>query len=478
MQFLHCQRPTCFRSYLSKLFSDLSFILLLVRATIFFSLSSIAMHFLRDVLSIFSFLLWIQFINALKSITTSENHTISPIHFPLNDSSLIQQNSSNVSSLDFANLTEKNASQSVISLNSNSTKKRSKRRKGLKLPPGFDPTKSFTIPEFENKTLTDENQGTNSSVVVSQENTTTVPNSIVDINGNETRYIDLLQDLRMELIVSRGVMEEPLVEGEIFRDGKLSKFFRTCATEEEALNSEQIYPFSERECFRDSEYTDRIQFRYYYDSQLFTDGLSVDTSAQINHMQDTVAASYISNERVRTLTATEPSGMINIYYGCMENATETLSLAFTVKNSTNSETIKMTWEKYCQTGIARHVQMKSDSNSRETIFWPPEIAMSDIAVSPSQMSTSLDIVLDRKYLQQYFIGPFVNQSDASVVKTTLRGTESRGGILHSDLPVHFNIMYACKGAGVSEITFTMAVPPFYNVTATWMKGKFNVCFVS
>lgn len=408
------------------------------------------------------YLLSIQLIKAAK--LTTENETPKPILFPLNDSRLLPESIQNQTV---------NSNDKIITNNATT----SDMRKARRVAPGFDPSKLLKgkVNGEENKTNTKDDMvnntiqsDINNSTIV--ENLSSAINDPVQLDNNETRNIDLLQDLKIELIVSRGSVEEPLVEGEIFRDGKLSKFFRTCATEEEALNSELIYPLSKRECFRDSEYTDRIEFRFYYDSSLLSEGRSVVSIAQINHLEDTVASSYISNEKVRTLTESEPSGTVQIYYGCMENATETLSLLFTVKNSTSEEIVKMTWEKYCQTGMPRHIQMKSLSNSKETIFWPPEEAMDDIAMAPSQMSTSLDISLDRKYLQQYFIGPYINQSDTSVVKATLRGTESKGGILHSDSSVHFNIMYACKGTGVSEISFTMAVPPFSNVTAVWMKG--------
>ncbi len=424
----------------------------------------------RHTLFLFALLCTARFAHAAASNET-RNNTLSPVHFPLNDSSLLPANVSKENGgLPTSSITETNSTAIINNLNTPDPK-RAKR-----VPPGFDPSTLLKREDTQveaNSTL--ENSGTNSTVESQEpleENTTVVLDTPAEDDANNTISIDLLQDLRIELIVSRGAIEEPLVEGEIFRDGKLSKFFRTCATEEEALNSEQIYPLSKRECFRDSEYTDRIEFRFYYDPTLLADGRSVTANSQISRMEDTVASSYISNENVRTLTETEPSGTTRIYYGCLENATETLSLIFTVSNATNTENIKMTWEKYCRTGIPRHIQMKSDSTSKETVFWPPEVAMQDIAVSPSQMSTSLDIALDRKYLQQYFIGPFVNQSDTSVVKATLRGTESKGGILHSDSSVHFNIMYACKGTGVSEISFTMAVPPFSNVTASWMKGTY------
>lgn len=286
--------------------------------------------------------------------------------------------------------------------------------------------------------------------------------------------IDLIEDFTVELLENRGSLEEPAVIGKIFNKGKLAPYFRICATEDEAHISEDIYPISRRDCFRDSGFTDHIEFKYYYPSSLFEDGNTVISSAQIVHREDDRSQAFISNKEARTLTASEPFGVVQIYYGCMENTTETLALILEVKNTTHTETIKMSWEKTCTTGNAWHIKIRNKSPSKETILWPYEDVERNMFVSPSQMSTNLEVSINQRYLNQYFMEPTITASNSSIVVTSLRGTESKGGILHSGIPVNFNVMYACKGAGDSMVEFTMGVPPFQNISFSWWKGTYNL----
>lgn len=306
------------------------------------------------------------------------------------------------------------------------------------------------------------------------------PDLLEDTLKEEPIKFDLLKELNIELVEPRTDQSWHSSQYTLFQSGYMAPFFRPCATDAEARTAKGLSVFKYRTCFRDSPFTDRIMFRFSYDPKKLVNGTAIRCQADHLFSDGGVAHSTILGESISTISENDPSIIMTVGYYCLFGAEgpTTLSLRFTASNSTSSESVKLSWQKQCTSGAPSHIELRSSSANGYTTMWPPGDSNSNIRVSPSTTTTSIDVSVEEAFIQQEFLTPYIFVDDETIVHAMIRGSNSNGGVIRSGQTTTFDIVYECKDSSSSTITLTMALPPFSNATIQWEKGKFLTVLVN
>eukprot|EP00172_Hildenbrandia_rubra_P004109 Plantae.Rhodophyta-Hildenbrandia_rubra.ctg7678.p1 GENE.Plantae.Rhodophyta-Hildenbrandia_rubra.ctg7678~~Plantae.Rhodophyta-Hildenbrandia_rubra.ctg7678.p1 ORF type:complete len:525 (-),score=79.72 Plantae.Rhodophyta-Hildenbrandia_rubra.ctg7678:8330-9904(-) len=249
------------------------------------------------------------------------------------------------------------------------------------------------------------------------------------------------------------------IEGEsfeatvVYEDGTLMNKFEKCAIQTKRTSDEDV-------CFVEDVYTDRISFQYVY---------SGNASFKIQEPQ-VFAKGGTAHPVVTGFSDENLSGSFNIMYKCSpgRNEQSLISLKF---GYTESEAVEMEWGKVCGSGSYPHVDFgylleehlerfpKREGDSLEGL----------LELDPVIQTTIVVVKLKAPAEMQEFLAPSVTSS-SKFVDVSLRGTTT-GGTLLSDDPTQVSVIHNCHQSETESalISFTLAIPPWNNLTAEWRK---------
>lgn len=218
--------------------------------------------------------------------------------------------------------------------------------------------------------------------------------------------------------------------------------------------------------YNDGPYADRISFQYTYeldesDYTISKPVIAVDTEMGVSPV--------VQDER------NEPSsgiGSFTVKYMCKPGGVEKSFVSLHIQ-VTKEHSVDFTWIKVCGHGKNMHLDLGFlGSDDKVTLFnadgtYGTE-EQNTLEVGPLQLSTALSAELTPPAWQLDFLDPYI-ESDSSLISVSLRDT-IKAGTLNSDGPTRFSAHYECiETSARAKITFTLGIPPWDNVTASWRK---------
>ena len=248
----------------------------------------------------------------------------------------------------------------------------------------------------------------------------------------------------------------------IFEDGVLTGVFNG------SVNSSSLTDLKEADdetWYKESPYLDRIafQFRYTPDSNDY-----VFSKPTVYTTDESGISPEVHDYRT---DSTNGMGTFTILYKCKPGAQEKsrISLHMPV---TSEKSVDMAWIKECGHGRHEHVEFGYTTYDHNIALFNPDGTYGTeekkiLEIGPLDLSTELTMKLTPPAQNLNFLDPHV-QSDSESVSVYLRGTISKGS-LSSDETTKFSVLYDCKAATRAQITFSVAIPPWDNITTTWRK---------
>lgn len=254
----------------------------------------------------------------------------------------------------------------------------------------------------------------------------------------------------------------------VFKDGALHGLFNSCRTV--AVDSSA----PDAECFLDDQYNDRLTFEITYG----VPGSDIESAFKANppslellgDSSDSSSAS-ISEYHVRAPTS---NAEVTVKYYCKRDADSVIDLELKIQFGRDSDSIvTIMWKKNCSSGVNPQLEFgytTDDHKTGEKLRHPFGSEADRYVVPPSDVSTEVYAKLQQAGAQQEFLAPFVVSKDPSIVGVVVRGNHPNGGILQGLEMTEFQISYECVRKGSSDISVSVGIPPFDNVTSIWEKG--------
>lgn len=257
--------------------------------------------------------------------------------------------------------------------------------------------------------------------------------------------------------------DEPFTVTPLFENGTLVGQFEHCP-KSSAVSS--LSKEDEENCYVDGPYMDRIAFQFSFLPN--TPGYQI-AEPQVQTTADSGIAPSIHEFHSDRTTG---SGAFSILYGCKRDAQEKSYLSLRMQ-VTKDRSVEVIWTKACGRGRFEHMHFGFTAHDQSIILFNADGTYGTdekrtLDVGPLDTTTELVMQLTPPAQQLDFLDPQVS-SDSEDVIVTLRGAIS-GGTANSDKATKFSVLYDCpKSVPSAQIRFTVAIPPWDNVTATWRK---------
>lgn len=216
--------------------------------------------------------------------------------------------------------------------------------------------------------------------------------------------------------------------------------------------------------FTEKTVTDRIAFQFHFNP----DYLYFLREPELTVSDDSRVEPEVVDFQMNDDSGT---GSFNIVYHCVmgKPGQAVVSMHLMI---TEGHSVRTAWVKECGQGRFAHlsfgfvnhqgdtIEFNADgtygSDERKTLEVGPMDSPIDLVVGLTPPATNLD-----------FLTPYVS-SDNDEVYVTLRSTV-RSGRFSSDIETKFTVIHDCERKSVAKVTFTVAIPPWDNLTATWRK---------
>lgn len=248
----------------------------------------------------------------------------------------------------------------------------------------------------------------------------------------------------------------------VFENGSLTGPF---ANGPKSTNIEYISSSETERWYMEKDYMDRIAFRFQYTPDSTDYKISKPTIA-------TTSASGIEPVLQSFDTNLEAGdGSFSILYRCTENAQEESYISFHIQ-VTATHSIDTAWKKTCGHGRFKYIDLGFTSHNMLTVPFNNDGTYGkeerkSLEVGPLDESTELTMKLTEPAQSLDFKDPFVS-SDSEKVSVSLRSTIA-GDTVTVDASTKFSVIYSCRATTPAQITFTVAIPPWDNITTTWHK---------
>lgn len=236
----------------------------------------------------------------------------------------------------------------------------------------------------------------------------------------------------------------------------------------EAPTSTNIDAISSSETERwylDNAYNDRISFKLDYTPDSTDYKISEPTIAVTSDSGIKPQVQDFQND------PENGDGSFTVVYRCLADGPEEsyISLHLPV---TGSHSVDTAWKKVCGRGRYEHVEFGFISHNMETVLFNKDGTYGTeeqkaLEVGPLDTSTELSMKLVSPAYTLDFGDPYV-ASDSSYVSANLRNTVA-GGTVNSDTATKFSVVYECHATETANIMFSVAIPPWDNITVSWRK---------
>lgn len=224
--------------------------------------------------------------------------------------------------------------------------------------------------------------------------------------------------------------------------------------------------------FHHGSYVDRITFDFYYGA--FTEYMirkPVPSSSAKNVAEPQIIDFQMDDD--------ESSGSFTVIYDCKKRSESTeLNTTILIDMSIASGmSVKFGFRKTCGGGVNKHLDIgyyalgergdEAESMGQRMMFPQPKLV-----VGPHVTSTRIFLLLNRPAESQEFFRVAAttggkDKADAGLA-VNVQGPVF-GGVLHKNRPTILYVMYECKQDGKHQITLTIPLRPFNDLTATWEK---------
>lgn len=256
----------------------------------------------------------------------------------------------------------------------------------------------------------------------------------------------------------------------VFKDGALSGLFNSCLT----TTADPSTP--DTDCFLDDQYNDRLQFDIIYSvpaSEIENAFKATPPTLQLlgdsADVSDAIVLSY-------AVALQSSSAEVMVRYFCKKDADALIDLELKIQFGADPDSVvPIKWKKKCTGGVNTQLEFgytTDNQKSGEKVRHPfGSDADAPYVVPPSDVSTEVYAKLLQPGAQQEFLAPLVISSDPSIVSVAVRGNHPNGGIFQGLDMTEFQVSYECVTKGSSDVSVSVGIPPFQNLTSTWEKGK-------
>lgn len=218
--------------------------------------------------------------------------------------------------------------------------------------------------------------------------------------------------------------------------------------------------------YNDGPYADRISFQYTFEP----DVSDYTISQPVIGVDTELGASPIVQDE-----QSEPSsgiGSFTVKYMCKPGGVEKSIVSLHIQ-VTKEHSVDFAWIKVCGHGKNEHLDFGFiRSDDKVTLFntdgtYGTE-EQNTLEVGPLQLSTALTAELTPPAWLLDFLDPHI-ESNSPLIAVSLRDT-IKAGTLNSDSATKFSVHYHCvETSAKATIKFTLGIPPWDNVTASWRK---------
>lgn len=269
----------------------------------------------------------------------------------------------------------------------------------------------------------------------------------------------------------------------VFKDNAFVGKFNSCRTTGE--EPQRLYNISD--CFRDSAYNDRLAFEATYKLPSSTVQKAFDDHPPSLKLLGSSSEFGSAAIRESSVQQADSTAMVHVLYNCDKLSNGIVSLMLTMQfTEANNSIVTILWTKQCVSGINTKIEFgyKIEDQAKGVTEHHPfnNESAPALVVVPSDKSTEVYAKVLEPGAQQEFLAPLVSSSDPSIVEVAVRGNHPKGGILRGLEAAAFQVSYEClTGKGSSQVSVSVAIPPFNNLTASWEKRTYCRmcnCFVS
>lgn len=215
--------------------------------------------------------------------------------------------------------------------------------------------------------------------------------------------------------------------------------------------------------FNDSSYNDRIAFQFRYDLDM-----------KYSIAKPTLSVATGSGIKPKMEFQIHPDsgvGTLTIFYHCVRGNPGPMIIGFNMP-VTGQHNVETAWIKECGQGRFEYIAFGFLDHESKFVSFNADGTYGDdehkkLEVGPIDSSTDLKAVLRQPATNLNFLEPYV-MSDSADISVKLRTTVSAGSF-GSQIETRFTILYECEGKTTGNVKFTVGIPPWENITATWRK---------
>lgn len=334
-----------------------------------------------------------------------------------------------------------------------------------------DSDDSSTVDEKKDETdetkedSSDQNAATNESVTKedlqpAKDKGSPTLSSNVTSGNNDTNAFRAFKLLQMSESDSKSDGGFRLVT--LFENGAFAGPFAAAPT---STNIDAISSSETERWYLDNAYNDRISFRLDYTPDSSDYKISEPTIAVTSDSGIEPQLQDFQND------PENGDGSFTIVYRCLADGPEESYISLHLQ-VTGSHSIDTAWKKVCGRGRYEHVEFGFTAHNMETVLFNKDGTYGTeeqkaLEVGPLDTSTELSMKLVSPAYTLDFGDPYV-ASDSEYVSAYLRNTVA-GGTVTSDTPTKFSVVYECHATETANIVFSVAIPPWDNVTVSWRK---------
>lgn len=247
----------------------------------------------------------------------------------------------------------------------------------------------------------------------------------------------------------------------IFTDGKVSENWLPLSEAE--ANDKKFFP----SMFHHDQYTDRISFEFSFGSFLTYDIRSPTISSSNETIAKPKSIDFQTDDEER-------SGSFSIVYDCIRHPVDehvrnvTVSVVFPIVSGLS---LFYSFRKSCGGGQHKFMELgyfeDSANAASEVSRMPFTPAQPAPVFGPHAMSTKIYLHLHRPATSQEFFHVNATSSSSSLVLHT-RGP-TFGGVVKASESAVVHILYDCRGSGEADVSFSVPIFPFHQLSASWKK---------
>ncbi|CAN8065861.1 unnamed protein product [Agarophyton chilense] len=248
----------------------------------------------------------------------------------------------------------------------------------------------------------------------------------------------------------------------IFEEGKFSGPFSDSPS---STNIDAVSSSETEKWYMESAYADRISFRLDYtpdssDYKISEPVIAVSSETGIQPVLQDFQNDPENGE-----------GSFSVLYRCLSEGPEESYISLHMQ-VTGSHSFDTAWKKVCGRGRHEHMEFGFTSHDLGTVLFNKDGTYGKdeqriLEIGPMDTSTELTMKLTPPAYTLDFKDPFII-SNSDYVSVALRGTVA-GGTVTSDGLTKFSVLYECQATAIANIAFSVAIPPWDNMTAVWRK---------